>query len=948
MRVSLSVMCLLIVAGLLRAEEGIAPEDPQLGRQVDFYQDVYPILESKCLACHSTAVAEGDLILESAKSIIKGGASGEAVVPGKPDDSYLYQVIARTEEPAMPPLPNKVQAKALTPKELGLFRKWIEEGAQAGTRVIDNSIAWQSIPETYKAVYSLAFGPERRFIYAGRGNRIFVYDLLSGNEVARLTDPSLLSLEADGQPVYGPGVAHRDFVHSLALSSDGKLLASGGYRVVKLWERTAPRELGSLNIGADVKSTTISSDGSLAAFLRADNQLQIWDLSTGQAGPVLNSDGTIITAVAFSPDSKSLVSATDAGVLRISQIADGATTVGLTIPGNVTALEMLNEGPLLITSGQDHVIRLWNWVDVQQPVAEGGTPPQPVRELKGHSQPITSLIVAQDRKELLSGSNDQTVRVWNLNDGSQLFSQGLDGVVTDVAMTADGNVMAATGENKITRIWSRDGKKLADVQGNQQLASAHATAIDDQTVANAELAIADAGLKEAEQDLAQREESLKKAQEQKDKVAKELEEAAKKAADAKAKVDEAEKALAGNPEDAGLKKAKEDADKAFATEEDARKKKMDEVASADRAIQLSQQSIEVAKQNVEARKTTKTAKEEAKKTRDEAVTAAKSALDAAVVSATSVAISGDQQTVIISGASQPTQTFALQSGQPTGVIEIPATVQDAHVTTSGSLLTIEVGGQVRLWDITPRWNLIAQLGVSKENPLDVSNSKFEDRVTALAFNRQGRHLATGGGTPSRNGELMLWSIPTGELVRTMTDAHSDAITDIEFSRDGALLVSGATDKFVKVFRVEDGSLVRAYEGHTDHVLGVAIKADNSSLASAGADMAIKIWNTETGEQRRTISNYGKQVTSIDYIGISDNLISGSGDQTVKMHTAENGRNYRGFGGATDFIYATLATGDESHVIAGGEDGVIRVWKGTDGNLLKSFAPPASNSETAQR
>ncbi|MCA8999148.1 MAG: hypothetical protein KDA80_19255, partial [Planctomycetaceae bacterium] len=51
------------------AQEAIDPADPALGRPVDFYMDVYPILEAKCLACHSSVVKESDLILENAESI---------------------------------------------------------------------------------------------------------------------------------------------------------------------------------------------------------------------------------------------------------------------------------------------------------------------------------------------------------------------------------------------------------------------------------------------------------------------------------------------------------------------------------------------------------------------------------------------------------------------------------------------------------------------------------------------------------------------------------------------------------------------------------------------------------------------------------------------------------------------------------------------------------------
>jgi WD40 repeat protein len=947
MRIALCLSLIITSFSTLRAEEVITPEDPQLGRAVDFYQDVFPILQSKCLACHSAAVKEGDLILENAEAILKGGASGEAVIPGKPEDSYLFQVIARNDEPVMPPLPNKVQAKALTPKELGIFKQWITEGAKTGEKQLGDSIAWQPIPETYKAVYSLALGAEQRFIYTGRGNRIFVYDTVSQAEAARLNDPGLLALRDGDQAIYGSGVAHRDFVHSLAVSPDGKTIASGGFRVVKLWNKNDPAQVGTLQLPAKPKFSAVDQNGLWSAYALENNVIQIWNMTNGQPGVTIAADDQVITSLTFGPEGKTIVAGTESGTIRISNLADGVTTLGMKSTGAIHAIASQPEGAQLLIADADNVIRVWNWSDVQAPVAEGAEAPKPVVEIKGHSQPITALKVLPARKELLSGSRDATVRLWNLVDGKQVFSQNAGGVVTAIAISSDGGHLAGSAENKTSTVWDRAGKKLATIQGNQLLAKEVRLRTDNQTVAKAQFTLADTALKEAEKDKTQREESLKKAEEQKTKVAKELVEAEKKATESKVKVDEAAKLLAEKPEDAALKTAKEAADKAYAPLDEALKKAKDAVTSADRSIELSKQSIETAKQNVAQRTAAKTDREAKQKTADETLVKANEAIAAGSQIVSSLHITGKDKVLITSGVGQPLQQWNLLTGAPIGVLEIAADqLPTTELTPTQTLITFNPNNLTTAWDISDKWALTATLGVDAANPLDVSKSAFEDRVTALAFSPDGTLLATGGGEPSRNGELMLWNVSEKKLVNKIEEAHSDTLTDIEFSRDGQFLVTGASDKFVKMFNVIEGSLIRSYEGHTDHVLGVSIKADQSSLASAGADKAIKIWNAETGEQSRTISNYSKQVTSIDYIGVTDNLISGSGDKTVKYHTASNGRNYRSFGGNVDYVYSALSTGDESLVIAAGEDGVVRIWNGKDGKLLMSFAPPQAATETA--
>jgi WD40 repeat protein len=265
---------------------------------------------------------------------------------------------------------------------------------------------------------------------------------------------------------------------------------------------------------------------------------------------------------------------------------------------------------------------------------------------------------------------------------------------------------------------------------------------------------------------------------------------------------------------------------------------------------------------------------------------------------------------------------------------------------NGSLVSGSADQSTVVWDTKPAWKLIGRLGANPEQPLDVSGSPCVDRVLCLDFSPDGTLLASGGGDPSRSGELLLWNVAEQTVVREFPDAHSDTVFDVEFSWDGKFLASGAADKFMKVHHVETGEHVRSYEGHTDHVLGVGWKADGGTLASSGADNAVKLWNVETGEQRRTINNHSKQVTDVDFIGTQDIIVTASGDKTIQTFDANNGRRRRSFGGNEDFVYAVTSGRDETWVIGGGEDGVLRVWNGTNNQLLFSFEPPPPETETA--
>jgi cytochrome c553 len=95
-----------------------------------FREKVAPVLETRCVRCHGDTASKGDLNLTTLANLFKGGKSGPAVVPRKPDESVLLDKITGNP-PEMP-----LKEKPLSEDEVAGIRNWIEDGAEWPRQVV--------------------------------------------------------------------------------------------------------------------------------------------------------------------------------------------------------------------------------------------------------------------------------------------------------------------------------------------------------------------------------------------------------------------------------------------------------------------------------------------------------------------------------------------------------------------------------------------------------------------------------------------------------------------------------------------------------------------------------------------------------------------------------------------------------------------------------------------
>lgn len=898
-------------------ETAIAPAKPELSREVDYAKDIAPILKQNCLACHNAKTREGGLSVETPADMLKGGSSGEAILAGDPDASFLYLVASRQSDPVMPPLPNKMNAHKLTGEQVWLLKRWIELGAEGKTESAMPSIAWQRMPSHLQPIYSLELSPQEDFCVFGRGNTLEVVSLSPPYEPAVLVDPALGT------------AAHRDFVNAVAVHPSGDLIASAGYRTVYLWKRAIPQATPFTSEETQLTKFACSATGDHVVTADPAGTLRVFNRKTT---PSASFEFTNLSALTISSNGQRMAAAAGDQVTLFSV---GEPQQQLSWK-HVAAIENLQfAGNLLIATDERGAILSWD-INQSQPESTAATwreTGEVIREV---------LTISPEGNRLATLQVNGQVTVWDVagRKQGQQWSAGAD--VSSIQAAADGSMFVTVHTDNKATVWDSNGKQLRQFPLSATWSIKERDLQDQLTVAKSVAADRKRRLDALQKDLDTRSKALEAANTAASEATKKRDEAAQVRDAAAEAVEKAKAAEAAKPDDANLKKARE------AAEADLTKKSQT-VDAASEVLQRAEKTVQIenaALAKAQAAVDSATAQHGSANKTVEAVTAAQNAhkqQSSKSPKVVGVHVENSARMQVLTEDGQLSQ-WDLTTGTPLRTVAIAncPSLQQADFCGAAKAVAVGQEGQLVSLNLSRPWTLLKRLGASGDQ-LDVTNSPFADRVTALSFSPDGTQLATGGGIPSRSGELLVWDWQKGEIVHSHSDAHSDVVLAIAFSPEGSHLLTGGADRFMRLVDVASGEVVVTFEGHTDHVLAVAWAADGLTAASGSADTSVKLWDRIDGSQKRTITTAGKQVTDLNFVGVGDHVASSSGDAQIRLFESGNGRHYRSFNSKTDYLYSLDVSRDETLMIGGGQQGSLRLWNAKTGQEIIVLPPRIETS-----
>ena len=99
-----------------------------------------------------------------------------------------------------------------------------------------------------------------------------------------------------------------------------------------------------------------------------------------------------------------------------------------------------------------------------------------------------------------------------------------------------------------------------------------------------------------------------------------------------------------------------------------------------------------------------------------------------------------------------------------------------------------------------------------------------------------------------------YRLTNNHIPNKILKGHDDNIWSIAFNLDGTKIVSGSSDRTVKIWNSQTGQCLKTLFGHNRPVLSVAFSPGGNTVASCGGHSIIKLWNVETGECFLTIQD----------------------------------------------------------------------------------------------
>ncbi|NEQ19179.1 MAG: hypothetical protein F6K28_04675 [Microcoleus sp. SIO2G3] len=285
----------------------------------------------------------------------------------------------------------------------------------------------------------------------------------------------------------------------------------------------------------------------------------------------------------------------------------------------------------------------------------------------------------------------------------------------------------------------------------------------------------------------------------------------------------------------------------------------------------------------------------------------------------SVAFSPDGEKIVTGSNDQTVRLWDASTGEPIGQPLTGHTNGVSSVAFSPDGEKIVTGSSdqtVRLWD--------AREGKPIGEPL---RGRHEFGVNSVAFSPNGKKIVSGSGD-DRDSTVRLWDASTGEPIGQPLIGHTNGVSSVAFSPDGEKIVTGSNDQTVRLWDASTGEPIgQPLTGHTDGVNSVAFSPDGEKIVTGSDDQTVRLWYASTGESiGQPLTGHTDGVNSVAFSPDGEKIVTGSNDQTVRLWDASTGEPIgQPLRGHTNRVLSVAFSPNGKLLVSSSSDSTVRLW-----------------------
>ncbi|MEG4984674.1 AAA-like domain-containing protein [Microcoleus sp. BR0-C5] len=571
-----------------------------------------------------------------------------------------------------------------------------------------------------------------------------------------------------------------------------------------------------------VRSVAFSPDGKTLASASFDNTIKLWNLQTQKSIATLTGHRNSVRSVAFSPDSKTLASASFDNTIKLWNVETQKPIATLRGHSNqVLSVAFSPDGKTLASASRDNTIKLWH-LQTQKPIAT----------LTDHSDSVWSVAFSPDGKTLASASSDNTIKLWNLQTQKPIVTlTGHRNSVRSLAFSPDGKTLASASSDKTIKLWNLEiPQPIATLAEHSNEINSVAFSPDGLTLASASF-------------------------------------------------------------DNTIKLWNVETQKPIAT--------LTGHSNPVYSVAFSPDGLTLASASFD-----NTIKLWKVQTQKPIVTLAGHSNPVI-----NVAFSPDGLTLASASSDNTIKLWHVQTQKPIATLtgHSNPVISVAFSPDGKTLASASFDHTIKLWHLQTQ-KLIATL------------NGHSNLVYSVAFSPDGLTLASA----SSDNTIKLWNVGTQKPIATLTE-HSNSVRSVAFSPDGKTLASASFDHTIKLWNVETQKPIATLTGHSYSVYSSAFSPDGKTLASASFDNTIKLWNVETQKPIATLTGHSDSVWSVAFSPDGLTLASASSDNTIKLWNVETQKPIATLTGHSDSVWSVAFRPDGLTLASASSDKTIKLW-----------------------